>query len=91
MAASPIPRRSAIKCEKDEKAERLKVKKAIEKGNLDGAKIYAQVGAAWRNPVSSIWPARVRAAAQPAPRAPDGPPRERPGQRLFAPSLNRRT
>lgn len=34
--------RSAIKCEKDEKAERLKVKKAIEKGNAEGAKIYAQ-------------------------------------------------
>lgn len=31
------------KCEKDEKAEKLKVKKAIEKGNIDGAKIYAQV------------------------------------------------
>lgn len=34
--------RSAIKCEKDEKAERLKVKKAIEKNNTEGAKIYAQ-------------------------------------------------
>jgi hypothetical protein len=34
--------RSAIKCEKDEKSERLKVKKAIEKGNAEGAKIYAQ-------------------------------------------------
>eukprot|EP00877_Chromochloris_zofingiensis_P009351 jgi/Chrzof1/466/Cz01g16250.t1 len=34
--------RSSIKCEKDEKAEKLKVKKAIEKGNLEGAKIYAQ-------------------------------------------------
>lgn len=34
--------RSAIKCEKDEKSERLKVKKAIEKGNVEGAKIYAQ-------------------------------------------------
>jgi charged multivesicular body protein 1 len=34
--------RSAVKCEKDEKAERLKVKKAIEKGNVEGAKIYAQ-------------------------------------------------
>eukprot|EP00884_Botryococcus_braunii_P022534 jgi/Botrbrau1/8965/Bobra.0148s0077.1 len=30
------------KCEKEEKAEKLKVKKAIEKGNIDGAKIYAQ-------------------------------------------------
>uniref|UniRef100_A0A7S0RAB7 Charged multivesicular body protein 1a n=1 Tax=Chlamydomonas leiostraca TaxID=1034604 RepID=A0A7S0RAB7_9CHLO len=34
--------RSAVKCEKEEKAERLKVKKAIEKGNMEGAKIYAQ-------------------------------------------------
>ncbi|KAK9843733.1 hypothetical protein WJX81_004122 [Elliptochloris bilobata] len=34
--------KSSIKCEKDEKAEKLKVKKAIEKGNIDGAKIYAQ-------------------------------------------------
>lgn len=34
--------RSAAKCEKDEKAERLKVKKAIEKGNMEGAAIYAQ-------------------------------------------------
>lgn len=34
--------RSSIKCEKEEKAERLKVKKAIEKGNVEGAKIYAQ-------------------------------------------------
>ena len=30
------------KSAKEEKSERLKVKKAIEKGNLDGAKIYAQ-------------------------------------------------
>uniref|UniRef100_A0A7S3QV59 Charged multivesicular body protein 1a n=2 Tax=Dunaliella tertiolecta TaxID=3047 RepID=A0A7S3QV59_DUNTE len=34
--------RSAAKCEKEEKSERLKVKKAIEKGNMEGAKIYAQ-------------------------------------------------
>eukprot|EP00271_Cylindrocystis_brebissonii_P000687 TRINITY_DN10868_c0_g1_i1.p1 TRINITY_DN10868_c0_g1~~TRINITY_DN10868_c0_g1_i1.p1 ORF type:complete len:204 (+),score=44.23 TRINITY_DN10868_c0_g1_i1:141-752(+) len=34
--------RQAKKCEKDEKSEKLKVKKAIEKGNLDGARIYAQ-------------------------------------------------
>uniref|UniRef100_A0A061R0J8 Charged multivesicular body protein 1 n=3 Tax=Tetraselmis sp. GSL018 TaxID=582737 RepID=A0A061R0J8_9CHLO len=34
--------RQAAKCEKEEKAERLKVKKAMEKGNLEGAKIYAQ-------------------------------------------------
>ena len=34
--------RQAKKCEKEEKDEKLKVKKAIEKGNMDGAKIYAQ-------------------------------------------------
>ncbi|XP_074279251.1 ESCRT-related protein CHMP1 [Silene latifolia] len=34
--------RQARKCEKDEKSEKLKVKKAIEKGNMDGARIYAE-------------------------------------------------
>ncbi|PSC68557.1 Charged multivesicular body 1 [Micractinium conductrix] len=34
--------RAAKKCEKEEKDEKLKIKKAIEKGNMDGAKIYAQ-------------------------------------------------
>mmetsp|Transcript_9049 Transcript_9049/g.19449 ORF Transcript_9049/g.19449 Transcript_9049/m.19449 type:complete len:200 (+) Transcript_9049:111-710(+) len=34
--------RSAVKCEKEEKAEKAKIKKAIEKGNMEGAKIYAQ-------------------------------------------------
>lgn len=34
--------KQSLKSTKEEKAERLKVKKAIEKGNLDGAKIYAQ-------------------------------------------------
>jgi charged multivesicular body protein 1 len=34
--------RSSIKCEQEERAERLKVKKAMEKGNMEGAKIYAQ-------------------------------------------------
>ncbi|KAK9803072.1 hypothetical protein WJX73_006942 [Symbiochloris irregularis] len=34
--------KSAVKCEKEEKSEKLKIKKAIEKGNIDGAKIYAQ-------------------------------------------------
>jgi len=34
--------RQAKKCEKDEKSEKLKVKKAIEKKNFDGARIYAQ-------------------------------------------------
>ncbi|CAM8953858.1 unnamed protein product [Rhodiola kirilowii] len=34
--------RQARKCEKEENAEKLKVKKAIEKGNMDGARIYAE-------------------------------------------------
>ncbi|CAL0332413.1 unnamed protein product [Lupinus luteus] len=34
--------RQARKCDKDEKSEKLKVKKAIEKGNMDGARIYAE-------------------------------------------------
>ncbi|KAI3884483.1 hypothetical protein MKX03_034823 [Papaver bracteatum] len=34
--------RQAKKCDKEEKSEKLKVKKAIEKGNMDGARIYAE-------------------------------------------------
>uniref|UniRef100_A0A0G4HIA2 Charged multivesicular body protein 1a n=1 Tax=Chromera velia CCMP2878 TaxID=1169474 RepID=A0A0G4HIA2_9ALVE len=34
--------RMSKKCEKEEKAEKLKIKSAIEKGNKDGAQIYAQ-------------------------------------------------
>lgn len=34
--------RQARKCEKEEKTEKLKVKRAIEKGNMDGARIYAE-------------------------------------------------
>ncbi|KAK4395167.1 ESCRT-related protein CHMP1B [Sesamum angolense] len=41
--------RQARKCEKEEKAEKLKVKKAIEKGNMDGARIYAENSIRKRN------------------------------------------
>ncbi|KAK9069727.1 hypothetical protein SSX86_010121 [Deinandra increscens subsp. villosa] len=41
--------RQARKCEKDEKSEKLKVKKAIEKGNMDGARIYAENAIRKRN------------------------------------------
>lgn len=34
--------RSAKKCEKEEKAEKLKLKKAIQKGNTEGARIHAE-------------------------------------------------
>ncbi|MCO5603939.1 hypothetical protein L7F22_058095 [Adiantum nelumboides] len=41
--------RQSKKCEKDEKTEKLKVKKAIEKGNMDGARIYAENAIRKRN------------------------------------------
>ncbi|KAL5661012.1 hypothetical protein ACJX0J_028137, partial [Zea mays] len=34
--------RQARKCEEEEKEQKLKVKKAIEKGNMDDARIYAE-------------------------------------------------
>ena len=34
--------RQAKKCEKEEKSKKLKIKKAMEKGNIDGARIYAK-------------------------------------------------
>eukprot|EP00727_Mastigamoeba_balamuthi_P007568 m51a1_g3431 putative snf7 family protein (201) ;mRNA; f:626754-627855 len=34
--------RESVKCESNTKKERLKVKKAIEQGNVEGARIYAQ-------------------------------------------------
>ena len=34
--------RSARRCEKDNVTEKLKLKKAIEQGNMEGAKIYAE-------------------------------------------------
>merc|ERR1712062_149734 len=34
--------RDSKKCEKEEKAERAKLKKAIQKGNMEGARIHAE-------------------------------------------------
>lgn len=34
--------RNATKCEKEEKAEKAKIKKAIQKGNVEGARIHAE-------------------------------------------------
>jgi charged multivesicular body protein 1 len=34
--------RSSKKCDKEEKAEKLKLKKAIEKGNMEVARIHAE-------------------------------------------------
>ncbi|XP_042855575.1 charged multivesicular body protein 1b-like isoform X2 [Penaeus japonicus] len=41
FAAKELDRQSK-KCEKEEKAEKVKVKKAIAKGNMDGARIHAE-------------------------------------------------
>ncbi|KAL5988134.1 Charged multivesicular body protein 1b [Asimina triloba] len=41
--------RQAKKCEQEEKAEKGKVKKAMEKGNMDGARIYAENAIRKRN------------------------------------------
>ncbi|KAL2937360.1 ESCRT-related protein CHMP1A [Bienertia sinuspersici] len=41
--------RQAKKCEKDEKSEKLKIKKAMEKGNMDGARICAENAIRKRN------------------------------------------
>ncbi|XP_060961985.1 ESCRT-related protein CHMP1A-like [Cannabis sativa] len=34
--------RQARKCEKEEESEKLKIKKAMEKGNIDGTRIYTE-------------------------------------------------
>jgi charged multivesicular body protein 1 len=34
--------RNAKKCEKEEKAEKLKLKKALQKNNIEGARIHAE-------------------------------------------------
>lgn len=47
--ASKSLQRQAHKCEREEKSEKLKVKKAIEKGNMDGARIYAENSIRKRN------------------------------------------
>jgi len=41
FAAKELERNSK-KCDKEEKAEKLKLKKAIEKGNMEVAKIHAE-------------------------------------------------
>ncbi|KAF5199911.1 Charged multivesicular body protein [Thalictrum thalictroides] len=41
--------RQARKCDKEEKSEKIKVKKAMEKGNMDGARIYAENSIRKRN------------------------------------------
>lgn len=41
--------RDSKKCEKEEKAERAKLKKAMEKGNMEVARIHAENGEYFNN------------------------------------------
>ena len=43
--------RDSKKCEKEEKAEKLKLKKAIEKGNMEVARIHAENAIRQKNQV----------------------------------------
>ncbi len=43
--------RSAKKCEKEEKTEKLKLKKALQKGNVEGARIHAENAIRQKNQV----------------------------------------
>ena len=45
--------RNAKKCDKEEKAEKVKLKKAIQKGNMEVAKIHAENAIRQKNQVSS--------------------------------------
>lgn len=58
--------RSSKKCEKEEKAEKVKLKKAIQKGNLEGAKIYAENSIRQKNQALNFlrMSARIDATAQ---------------------------
>ena len=44
--------RDSKKCEKEEKAEKTKLKKAIEKGNMEVARIHAENAIRQKNQVS---------------------------------------
>ena len=46
--------RESKKCEKAEKEEKAKLKKAIQKGNTEGARIYAENAIRNKNQVRSI-------------------------------------
>eukprot|EP00053_Salpingoeca_punica_P005896 m.57243 g.57243 ORF g.57243 m.57243 type:complete len:196 (-) comp13444_c0_seq2:175-762(-) len=65
MAAKQLDRLSK-KCDKDEKSEKAKLKKAIEKGNNDGARIHAENAIRQRNQSLNFlrMSARVDAVAQ---------------------------
>lgn len=48
FAAKDLERNSK-KCDKEEKIEKNKLKKAIEKGNMDVARIHAENGQFWES------------------------------------------
>ena len=56
--------RASKKCEKEEKEERNKVKRAIEKGNIDGARLYAQNAIRKKNETLNYL--KARRVSQPA-------------------------
>ncbi|CAI8018471.1 ESCRT-related protein CHMP1A, partial [Geodia barretti] len=43
--------RNAKRCEKEEKAEKLKLKKALQKGNIEGSRIHAENSIRQKNQV----------------------------------------
>eukprot|EP00118_Oscarella_pearsei_P012593 m.93850 g.93850 ORF g.93850 m.93850 type:complete len:78 (+) comp36803_c0_seq15:807-1040(+) len=54
--------RNAKKCDKEEKAEKVKLKRAIGKGNMDGARIHAENSIRQKNQVDDdeiAWEWRV--------------------------------
>lgn len=65
FAAKNLERQSK-KCEKEEKAEKVKLKKAIQKGNLEGARIHAENSIRQKNQALNYlrMGARVDAVAQ---------------------------
>ena len=54
--------RESKKCEKAEKEEKAKVKKAIQKGNTEGARIYAENAIRNKNQVMPVY--RVQGSHQ---------------------------
>jgi len=62
--------RTSKKCEKEEREERSKVKRAIEKGNIDGARLYAQNAIRKKNETLNY----LKARAAPPPPPPAAPP-----------------
>ena len=56
--------RNAKKCEKDEKAEKVKLKKALQKGNHEGARIHAENAIRQKNQVCLLDPGQLAGKKQ---------------------------